>query len=202
MVISFSFIVVVCNDTKKQNVLMTVVLSKRKSDGSSLEIPSPDEPRQVELESMPNLRLDPSLWMGRAFKFQGWMALLDVESEPTRVEPQTRPIIRRRRRRHQSAEARAQYGVNANVSRGFANNIWNFCLQDESQSLTIQLILRLEIGRFDHWPFLILTWVSLLACQNSNHELNVTICKSHAFYSTAGPHFARIPFKQFTLHEL
>ena len=50
MVISFSFIVVVCNDTKKQNVLMTVVLSKRKSDGSSLEIPSPDEPRQVELK--------------------------------------------------------------------------------------------------------------------------------------------------------
>ena len=61
MVISFSFIVVVCNDTKKQNVLMTVVLSKRKSDGSSLQIPSPVEPRQVELESMPNLRLKPSL---------------------------------------------------------------------------------------------------------------------------------------------
>ena len=61
MVISFSFIVIVCNDTKKQNVLMTVVLSKRKSDGSSLEIPSPDEPRQVELEPMPNMRLKPSL---------------------------------------------------------------------------------------------------------------------------------------------
>ena len=52
-VISFSFIFVVCNDTKKQNVPTTVVLSTR----------------------------------------------------------------------HQSAEARAQYGVNANVSRGFANNI-------------------------------------------------------------------------------
>ena len=61
MVISFSFIVVVCNDTKKQNVLMTVVLSKRKSDGSSLQIPSPDEPRQVELESMPNMRIDQAL---------------------------------------------------------------------------------------------------------------------------------------------
>ena len=93
MVISFSFIVIVCNDTKKQNVLMTVVLSKRKSDGSSLQIPSPDEPRQVELESMPNLRLDPSLWMGRAFKFQGWVALLDVESEPTRVDPRLDPSL-------------------------------------------------------------------------------------------------------------
>ena len=61
MVISFSFIVIVCNDTKKQNVLMTVVLSKRKSDGSSLEIPSPNEPRQVELEPMPNMRIDPAL---------------------------------------------------------------------------------------------------------------------------------------------